>query len=200
VPLELALPKGRLLEQSRQVLARLGVSELSSRRYRYETPSGTLVRLVKMQDVPLLVASGVIDLGVAPDEWIEESGVAVARLARLGWYRARIAVAAPAGADARPAARRGPLRVATEYPALARRLLPPSPAGYRVCRVSGSAEAFPPEHADLIVDCVETGETLGANGLVEVATLLECDVHLIGREGAADGEAGREVLKAFGAL
>jgi ATP phosphoribosyltransferase len=186
--LSLGLPKGRLLAHSRRILGRLGIHEEMMRKYRFTIPDKHAVaRLVKMQDIPGLVQQGLLDIGVAPDEWIEECGGGVHRIASLGWYRARICLLVHRSSDYVkfgdpdwPTGSR-PCRVVTEYPNLARNYLHSTYPNAQVLSIRGSAEAFLPDLADAIVDCVETGKTAEENGLDIIDVIQYCDVHVICR-------------------
>ena len=181
--LRLALPKARLLDRSRALLAALGVAG-DPRVYRYQRADQRIhVWLVRMRDVPMLLENGDVDLGVAPDEWIENGSGTLVRLERLGWYNARLALLAEAGARVArdPVEKWGPIRVATEYPRVASRFLRTRGVAHEILGVHGSAEAFVPSIADVVVDVIETGRTMARHGLTEIAPVLDCDVHLLAR-------------------
>jgi ATP phosphoribosyltransferase len=175
----IGLPKGRLIGISERALRGLGIERDSASVYRLRGEDVT-VWLLKMCDIPRLVEAGDLDIGIAPDEWIEEAGPSCQRIASFDGYTTRVSVLAPGdspngiGAD-------GELRVATSFPNVARRFLASRTPNLGVVEVHGSAEAYPPELADVVVDCVETGGTAREHGLVEVESLLESRLHLITR-------------------
>jgi ATP phosphoribosyltransferase len=188
--LQLALPKGRVLTESCVVLRRLGFPPPVTRSYRHETPDHTLVvRLLKSADIPRLVATGACHLGVAGDEWIDECSEPVERVMALDWYHAKLCLAANAAwhPSADP-------RVVTPFPRLAKRLLGEGEHRLKISAVAGSSEAFPPDLAGAIVDCVETGATLRANGLDVRKVLLECNVQLIATPGLELGIGASEIV------
>jgi ATP phosphoribosyltransferase len=72
------------------------------------------------------------------------------------------------------------VRVATKYPNLARRYFSDRGIQVEVVRLDGSIELAPLVGlADRIVDLVQSGETLRANGLVEVAEIVRSTARLI---------------------
>jgi ATP phosphoribosyltransferase len=98
----------------------------------------------------------------------------------LGLNRVRIVVATPAAKagilDAPPPR---PLVVATEYPNVAERWMMARGLAHVVLRSHGSTEAYLPDIADVIIDCVETGATLAANGLVGVEELFDSSTWVV---------------------
>jgi ATP phosphoribosyltransferase len=189
--IRLGLPKGRLTATTERVLHALG--PLNRSRSTYRIIAGDLaIWLLKVRDIPALVAAGALDLGIAPDEWIEECGEGTDRLASLDGYRTRISLLVPRQRSVRlDCAER--LRVATEFPNLTRRHLAGRVANLEVIEVHGSCEAYPLELADVVVDCVETGETARRHGLEECEPVLECGLHLIVNASARDSRARREL-------
>lgn len=177
-----ALPKGRLLSYTHEMLRHLGIDGVEERRYRYWVDDPPMdIRTVKLRDTARLVGEGVVSLGIAADEWIAESDAQVTRIASLGWYRARLCVVGPVGQDSWDVLHRksGCLRVATEYPNVTHRYFDRLGVAAKVIAVSGSAEALVPGVADVAVDCVESGRTLKANGLSIIESIMDCDVHLV---------------------
>lgn len=194
--MRVGLPKGRLLPVSERVLEQLRLDWDASLSYRIVSTDLT-VWLLKMCDIPKLVASGGLDVGLAPTEWVEESGAGCERLADADGYPVRVSIlGTPEWRDRFDETR--PLRVATEYPNLARRHLAHRTARLTVVEVHGSAEAYPPELADVVIDSVETGATAERHGLVEVERLFDCGIHVIARPRASGEE--RRVGATIGAI
>lgn len=188
-PLRVGLPKGRLVAQSRALASRLGV-DLHSRRYS-GTANGFDIRLVKMRDIPQLLTDGILDAGVAPDEWVAEAGDRSHRVQRLCWYHAKICVIGRAGHRGG-----GTPTVATEYPLLAAAHFAACGIDVSIRTIHGSAEAYVPDLADFIVDCVETGETIVANSLRILDEIMACDVHVVVRPAARHDERLRSLIDA----
>jgi ATP phosphoribosyltransferase len=189
----LGLPKGRLLGTSERVLHALGVERAPSSPYRI-VAGDVVVWLLKMRDIPGLVARGELDMGIAPDEWIAECEGECDRLARLDGYSTRISMLVPQGRPLRLDAL-DELRVATEFPNVTRRHLAGVVRKLRVIEVHGSCEAYPRELADGVVDCVESGDTARLHGLTEHQRLLNCGLHLIAHARARESTRHRDVAR-----
>lgn len=203
----IALPLGRLLSPITRLLEHAGlpVEPPGDRRLILERPGEARFLLVKPIDVPVYVAHGVADLGLAGKDVLLERGVPVAEVADLGIGRCRLVVAVPSGAGIRRLADLPFLgRVATKYPNLTREYFDQANLPIRVVPLAGSVELAPLVGlADAIVDLVQTGRTLQENGLVaieEIATvstrLVANPVQLRARAAAVEGLAGRLVAAA----
>lgn len=180
--LTLALSKGRILEDSAPLLARLGLAPaegLDDRLLRLPSrdPDVQLV-IVRPADVPTYVEYGAADLGiVGKDVLMEHGSEALYEPLDLGFARCRLVVAAP---KARRRARQGRPRVATKYPEITRRHFAGRGEQVEIIKLYGSMELAPLVGlADLIVDLVDTGNTLRANGLEEVETIAQISARLV---------------------
>ena len=203
-PLTLALPKGRMLAEVAALCRQAGI-EAAAPLAAGDDPSalvlddpagGLRLLLVRPGDVWSYVAFGGADLGITgkdvleeqagdgPAGWLDPPGVV--ELADLGVGACRMAVAGPAAGATWWARRRlepGRLRVATKYPACARRALGGGPLEVEVIPLAGSVELAPLVGlADVIVDLVATGRTLRAHGLVEYEVLFTSTARLIANE------------------
>ncbi|MDI7274517.1 MAG: ATP phosphoribosyltransferase [Anaerolineae bacterium] len=183
--LRVALPKGRLYEPSVALFARLGcraAADLASSRrlLREDAEAGFGFVLVKPMDVPIYVEYGAADLGIVGQDALRELGRDVYEPIRLGFGRCRLVVAAPASLAAEDWARRPVVRVATRYPRLARQHFLARGLSVEIVALAGSVELAPQAGlADLIVDVVDSGRTLAANGLREIETILSSQACLI---------------------
>ena len=188
-PLILALPKGRILAECGTLLARAGVipasdyTDESSRRLRFPTnePGLDVVR-VRPFDVATFVAFGAAELGICgADVLMEFDYPEIYAPLDLGIGRCRIAVAEPAAtAGGDDPARWSSVRVASKYPAVTRRHFAARGIQAEVVELSGAMELAPGLGLSrLIVDLVQTGSTLKANGLVETETIAEVTSRLI---------------------
>ena len=184
--LTIALSKGRILEDSLPLLTQLGIAPAgdAERLLRLPTQNPDVDLLViRPTDVPTYVEYGAADLGIAgKDILLEHGGAALYEPLDLRIARCRLAVAArkdsPFAHGQRMPARR--LRVATKYPEMARRHFAAKGEQVEIIKLYGSMELAPLVGlADLIVDLVATGNTLRANGLVEVETIAESSARLV---------------------
>jgi ATP phosphoribosyltransferase len=136
--------------------------------------------VVKPGDVPVYVESGAADLGVTGTDVLRESGADVLEPLELQFGFCRLVVAAPVNTSY-PALDGGmTARVATKYPRLAQAHFAAAGRPVDIIQVGGSVEVAPLLNlSHWIVDLVDTGNTLRANGLVERETILECGAVLV---------------------
>ncbi len=167
--LTVALPKGRVLRAVVPLLARAGVDAevlLADDRslVREVRPLGLRFLLLKPDDVATYVEYGAADLGVCGRDTLMERSYDLYQPLDLGVGRCRMIVAGVAG-KAAPA---GVPRVGTKYVRSAAAHFAQKGVQAEVIQLHGSVElAAVTGLADLIVDLVETGETLAQNGLEE---------------------------------
>jgi ATP phosphoribosyltransferase len=174
--LRIALPKGRLYEPSVALFSRAGAAPAPDAGRRLLIPSsdaGIEFLVVKPGDVPVYVESGAADLGVTGTDVLRETAADVLEPLELAFGRCRLVVASPAGTDY-PCLPGGVTpRVATKFPRLTRAHFNRLGRPVDIVHVGGSVEVAPLLHlSHWIVDLVDTGNTLRANGLVERETIL----------------------------
>ena len=180
--LTLALSKGRILSEALSLLQRAGVEPredpVLSRKLVLETTRRDVrLIIIRAQDVPTFVEYGAADLGVAgKDVLLEYGGEGLYEPLDLRIARCRLMVAAKVG-DARSLRRP---RVATKYVATTRRYFARQGIQAEIIKLYGSMELAPLVGlADRIVDLVDTGNTLRANGLVPLETIAPISSRLI---------------------
>jgi ATP phosphoribosyltransferase len=164
-PLVVALAKGRLLKPIADLFGLAGVETaplLAEDRSLVREAGGLRFLLLKPDDVPTYVEYGAADLGVCGRDVLLERPCDVYQPLDLGVGRCRMVVAGRVG----HAVPEGVPRVATKYPRIAAEHFARSGVQAEVVTVHGSVELAPLVGlVDLIVDLVETGETLARNGL-----------------------------------
>jgi len=181
-PITIALSKGRIFEQTLPLLAHAGIQPLddpeTSRKLIMDTnhPNVKLV-IIRATDVPTYVQWGAADLGVAgKDVLLEHGGEGLYEPLDLQIARCRLMVAG--AADASLEGNR--LRIATKYVKSARRYFAERGQQVEIIKLYGSMELAPLVGlADLIVDLVDTGNTLKANGLVPLEHIADISSRLI---------------------
>lgn len=184
-PLRIALPKGRMMEQSLRLWERLGSAvapeDSGSRRLILPSRDGRFEFLpVKSMDVPTYVESGVADAGVVGADVLLERTPDVLQPLDLGLGRCRMAVAAPEGTPYPYLEGAVTPRVATKYVEAARRFFAEKGVQVELIRISGSVEVAPLLGlSHWILDLVETGRTLAENGLVVLDTAFSSSARLI---------------------
>lgn len=191
--LTMALSKGRILDQTLPLLAAAGLAPTEdvrrTRKLMVEGPalslSGTACRIryliIRAADVCTYVEQGAADLGIAGRDSLLEYRPHVYEPLDLKIGRCRLCVAGPkALVEAGPPPAGSRITVATKYDRLAAEYYQRRGVQADIIHLYGSMELAPlVGMAERIVDLVETGGTLRANGLVEEATLYEISSRLI---------------------
>lgn len=180
--LTIALNRGRILKECLPLLEAAGVRPAEdlegSRKLVFETLAGGH-RLVVMRgsDVPTYVEYGAADLGiVGKDTLLEHGDGGFYERLDLGIGRCRIMTAAPRGARLD----QSPLRVATKFVKVARDYFEGRGRHVTIIPLSGAMEIAPlMDLADCIVDIVDTGNTLKANGLEALETIAHISSRVI---------------------
>jgi ATP phosphoribosyltransferase len=175
--LRVALAKGRLYEPSVERFRRAGAGfegDPGRRLLLASRDPGIEFLVVKPADVPVYVEAGAADLGITGTDVLRETGADVLEPLELGFGRCRLVVATPADRPY-PALPGGVTpRVATKYPNLTRQHFGARGRPVDIVHVGGSVEVAPLLNlSHWIVDLVDTGNTLKANGLLERETILE---------------------------
>lgn len=181
-PLTIALSKGRIFEQTLPLLVHADIRPAedpeTSRKLILATnhPQVRLV-IVRASDVPTYVEYGGADLGVAgKDVLLEHGGEGLYEPLDLKIARCRMMVAGPPGVDV--GSRR--LRIATKYVKSAERHFAAQGKQVEIIKLYGSMELAPLVGlADRIVDLVESGNTLKANGLVPLEHIADISSRLV---------------------
>jgi ATP phosphoribosyltransferase len=178
----IALAKGRLgvkaLELLRQVGVDCGDALNPGRRLVFESPDGGFrFILVKPSDVPTYVEHGVADMGVVGKDTLMEENKPLYELLDLGYGACRLCVAGFPSAET-PVG--GALRVATKYPNIARSYYAAKDRQIEIIKLNGSVELGPLVGlADVILDIVESGATLEANGLQVLETISASSARMV---------------------
>jgi ATP phosphoribosyltransferase len=185
----MALPNGRILKEVMPLLRRAGIEpepafdDPSARQLRFSTsdPGLDIIR-VRAFDAATFVAFGAAHLGVAGNDVLMEFDYSdIYAPLDLNIGHCRMMVAAPAAWVGQEDPRSwSHIRVATKYPAVARRHFAARGVQAEVINLHGAVELAPIiglcRH---IVDLVQTGSTLKANGLVEIEHIADVSSRLI---------------------
>jgi ATP phosphoribosyltransferase len=182
--LTLALPKGRLLDPALELLRELGVDavDAESRQLIFRDEArGLRLLLLKPADVPAYVTYGAADLGIVGKDILAEQVPDVYEPLDLGFGFCRLVVAEPRALWARDDPSKWSwVRVATKYPRMTEAYFSESGIQVEIVRLDGSIELAPLVGlAERIVDLVQSGATLRANGLVEVEEIAKSTARLI---------------------
>ncbi|MGH9381254.1 MAG: ATP phosphoribosyltransferase [Thermoanaerobaculia bacterium] len=197
VPLQLALPKGRMQREVFRLLEDAGLPVAApDRDYRPRLPDPSLqAKLLKPQNIVEMLAAGSRDLGFAGRDWVEELDVELVELLDTGLDPVRLVAATPAAVleGGRLPAR--PLVVASEYERLTRAWIARRGLAGTFLKSFGATEVFPPEDADLVVDLTATGATLRAHGLVVAEELMLSSTRLYASPQAMADPARRDRIE-----
>ena len=190
--ISIALSKGRILEETTPLLARVGLRPVenaeSSRKLIIGTERrGVRLIVVRASDVPTYVGHGAAELGIAGgDVLAEHGGAGLYQPVDLGIARCRMMVAARRGFDYKAAVQQGArLRIATKYVQITREHFAAKGVHVDLIKLYGSMELAPLLGlADAIVDLVSSGKTLRANNLVQVEEIMPASARLIVNQAA----------------
>lgn len=190
--ISIALSKGRILEETMPLLARVGLRPKedpeSSRKLIIATERrGVRLVVVRASDVPTYVGHGAAELGIAGgDVLAEHGGAGLYQPVDLGIARCRMMVATRLGYDYRSAVQQGArLRIATKYVQITREHFANKGVHVDLIKLYGSMELAPlVDLADAIVDLVSSGKTLRANKLVPVEEILPVSARLVVNQAA----------------
>lgn len=181
--------KGRLSEKSLALFRECGI--------RFENGKGNLkmtatnfpleVLLLRDDDIPEYVESGVADLGIVGQNVVWEKAENVQEIKKLGFGKCRLSIAVDKNFEFRTVKDINGLQIATSYPNILRRYLNEKNVEAKIHKISGSVEIAPGIGlANAICDIVSTGSTLILNGLKEVETILKSQAVLIANPNLSD--------------
>ena len=179
-----ALAKGRLAEQAFTLLENLGIDCSEPRNpgrqlVLWDRKNNIRFILVKPSDVPTYVDHGVADFGVVGKDTLLEAGRPLYEVLDLTFGKCRLCIAGYADQKNQQATR-ATFRVATKYPNVARAYYDAKGQTIEIIELHGSIELGPVIGlSDVILDIVESGSTLRANGLSVLEEVAECSARLV---------------------
>lgn len=183
-----ALPKGRLSDDALALLARAGLPVPADfgRRLIVDSEDGALrYLLAKPFDVPTYVEYGAADLGICGLDVLRESQRNVYEPLLLPFGYCRLSLAGPANRTDSPLRYESQPRVVSKFPRLAAAFFRERGVNAEIIELGGSVELGPLVGlADLIVDLVDSGVTLRANGLTELRVIMHSQAVLIANRAA----------------
>ena len=175
--------KGRLSEQSLEMLSEAGIEVDETKRKFLSRSSNYPVDLLFLRDddIPQAVGMGVADAGIVGYNEVLERGVEGLKVIdRLGFGGCRISLAVPKNVDYTGPDWFSGKRIATSYPNILKDFLDREGIQAQVTTISGSVEIAPAVGmCDAIFDIVSSGGTLVSNGLVEVEKVVSSEAVLV---------------------
>ena len=197
--LTIALPKGRIAEETMALMAKIFNTEFKfeSRKLILETPNFRFLN-VRNQDVPTYVEHGAADIGVVGLDVITEKELDIVDLLDLELGKCRVCIGIKDCDEldwSRP-----DIKVATKMVNITKNYFASKAVGVEVIKLYGSIELAPlVKLADAIVDIVETGTTMKENGLKVAEDIMESSAHLIANKNSFF-EKKSEVLELYNLL
>lgn len=180
--LTIALSKGRIFKETLPLLAHAGIEPVDdpdkSRKLILDTNQDDVkLVLIRASDVPTYVQYGAADIGVAgKDVLLEHGGEGLYEPLDLEIAKCRLMVAGPSGQDEPE----GRMKIATKFVNSTRRYYASQGKQVEIIKLYGSMELAPLVGlADRIVDLVDTGNTLKANGLEPLEHIADISSRLV---------------------
>lgn len=178
----IALSKGRILQESLPILANVGINilaeDLNSRQLILKTNHKNIqVIVLRATDVPVFVKHGAADIGIAgKDTLLEQKTLGIYELLDLKIAKCKLMVAA----QSTQYLNKNTLKVATKYVNIANDYFTKKSTQVEIIKLYGAMEIAPIVNlADCIVDLVDTGNTLVANGLKPYEHIIDISSRLI---------------------
>ncbi|MEC7200992.1 MAG: ATP phosphoribosyltransferase [Verrucomicrobiota bacterium] len=205
--LKLGLPKGSLQEATFEKLAKAGYNvKVSSRSYLpYIDDEEMEIRLIRAQEVSRYVEHGYLDCGITGHDWVIENGSKVHEVGEFLFSKAtrqaaRWVLAVPEHSRIRKPADLQGKRIATEVVQITKKYLRKHKVKAEVEFSWGATEVKAHELVDAIVEITETGNSLRANKLRIVDTLLTSTPRLIVNQASWKQKWKREKIETFALL
>lgn len=202
----MAIPsKGRLVEPTLSLLNYMGLRpQTADERSLVVLTNWQSLSLIRArpEDIPSIVESGSVILGITGLDYVVESGASVDVVERLGFGKGRLVVAVPSSMNIGSVEEiKDGARVATKYVNIARSYFEKMGKDVKVVRISGSAEVMPLLNvADAIVDVMSTGTTLRLHGLKPIGVVMESEAVLIKPRGYSSEFIDKFLMLLRGAL
>ena len=180
--LTIALAKGRIEGESFKKFKKMGLGDsidTDTRKLIFKDEENKIIYIhVKPSDVVTYVEKGVADLGIAGKDTILENETDVYEIYDLGFGKCKFAVAGLKGDSIYREDEY--LKVATKYPNIAKKYFKEKGQKIEIIKLNGSVELAPIVGlSDVIVDIVETGNTLKANGLEILEDICNISARII---------------------
>jgi len=195
--LKLGIPKGSLQDATVQLFARAGFNIYVSSRSYFPSIDDPEIEcmLIRPQEMPRYVSTGVLDAGLTGQDCIAEHElgdgktgviVSVADLvyAKQSFGKVKWVLAAPEDSSIRSAKDLQGKTIATEFVRITKEYFKKQGVAVNVEFSWGATEVKPPVLADAIVEATETGSTLRANRLRIIDTIMESNTQLIANKTA----------------
>jgi len=188
--LTVALPKGRIAEQTLEIFAEIfgGEFKFEGRELIMEKEGFRFLN-VRNQDVPTYVEHGAADIGVVGLDVITEKELDIIQLLDMQLGKCKVAIGIKNEDELdwnRPN-----IKIATKMVNITKNYFAQKAVGVEVVKLYGSIELAPLVGlADAIVDIVETGNTMRENGLKVAEDIMDSSAHLIANKNSFYAKKG----------
>ena len=177
--LSVALPKGRIADQTLEIFTQIFGDEFKFEDRKLIMQKGEFKFLmVRNQDIPTYITEGAADIGVVGLDVLEEHRCDVLRLLDLGLGKCRVCIGIKENQEldyTKPE-----LKIATKMPNITKNYFDQKAVAVKIIKLYGSIELAPIVGlSDAIVDIVETGTTMKQNGLKVAQEIMQSSAHLI---------------------
>ncbi|MBP9912624.1 MAG: ATP phosphoribosyltransferase [Opitutaceae bacterium] len=203
----LGLPKGSLEESTKNLFAKAGWKiTTSTRSYKPAIDDAELDgRFVRAQEVSRYVEHGFFDCGLTGLDWIQENESDVVEVCDLIYSRASVqksrwVLCVPETSDITRPEQLAGKRVATELVGTVKRYFEKKGIKVEVEFSWGATEVKVPDLVDAIVDITETGNSIRANKLRIIDTLLETNTKLIANKASWENPVKRKKIETIALL
>lgn len=200
--LMLGLPKGSLQDATIKLFGKAGFNiSVSSRSYRPSIDDEELDgRFVRAQEVSRYVEHGYFDCGLTGQDWVRENDSEVVEVCDLVYSRAsnkrsKWIIAVPEASPVQSVKDLEGKRIATEVVNITRKYLQDNGVNAEVEFSWGATEVKVPDLVDAIVDLTETGNSIRANKLRIVDTLLYTNTVLIANKASWENPEKRKKIE-----
>jgi ATP phosphoribosyltransferase len=194
--LKLAIQRsGRLTDHTIGLLKQIGLSfeSYGQRLFSQARNFPLSILYARDDDIPDYVDLQTVDLGIVGRNLVHEQGSDVVEIAALGFGYCELVVAVPNDSAVTSPDQLVNARIATSYPASARKYFEGLGGSPDIVTISGSVEVAPALGvADAIVELTATGSSLQLNDLRSIHTILESEAVLIANRAAMEDPAKRD--------
>ena len=197
--LKIAIQKsGRLNEKSVELLKNCGLNFENYKSSLISPVSNFPLEILFLRDddIPEYVQDGIADLGIVGENVIEETGVEVSYLQRLGFGKCSLKIAVPNNLSIKSLDELNGKSIATTYPVILGKFLQKNNISAEIRTISGSVEISPGLGlSDAICDLVSTGGTLKSNGLIPFADVMSSEAILISSKSNENADLIQELIQ-----
>ena len=197
--LKIAIQKsGRLNEKSVELLKNCGLNFENYKSSLISPVSNFPLEILFLRDddIPEYVQDGIADMGIVGENVIEETGVEVSYLQRLGFGKCSLKIAVPNNLSIKSLDELNGKSIATTYPVILGKFLQKNNISAEIRTISGSVEISPGLGlSDAICDLVSTGGTLKSNGLIPFADVMSSEAILISSKSNENADLIQELIQ-----